>query len=283
VRPDLGPTAIPEAQLAAGLERRWLEAHPEAVSHVPPPPPPPAPPPPGFLPPAGASTAVAAQPVPAERFAPLRVRSLLALRWLWFAVALGVVAFGVDVAWLREKASPDWTFDDLISLADLMQIIAIVQLVTYLIGAAIFLAWFYRAYGNLRVLGVPSPRHGKGWAIGSWFIPIANLLIPKQLANDVWRAGDLGLRPGDPAWQATPVSSVLHWWWAFWLLGNVANAMAGNVLADAETLGAFQAAVRVDTISQVLGLLSAFAAMAVIKRSTSRQEARARLLEAPGA
>jgi hypothetical protein len=39
----------------------------------------------------------------------------------------------------------------------------------------------------------------------------------------------------------------------------------------------------VDSVSQVLGILSALAAIAVIKRATNRQETRADLLAVPGA
>jgi hypothetical protein len=59
------------------------------------------------------------------------------------------------------------------------ELASIVQLVTYVIGGVVFIVWFHRAYGNLGALGVDRPRHGRGWAIGAWFIPIANVFIPK--------------------------------------------------------------------------------------------------------
>jgi hypothetical protein len=238
---------------------------------------------PAFLPPAGASASIEASPPGTRRFGPLRTRSLLAVRWLWFMVALGLGALAVDVDWLAEKASADWTFDELISIGKFMDLAALVQLITYLIAAVIFIFWFHRAYANLRVLGVGSPRAADGWAIGAWFVPFVSLYRPKQLANDIWRAGDPALRPGDPGWRSIPVAALVNWWWALWLVGNAANVAAGNMITNADSIGAFQAAVWVDTASQLLGLASTFAAMLLIKRATSRQELRARLMELPGA
>jgi uncharacterized protein DUF4328 len=279
LRSDLPPVDILESRMAATQERRWLAANPRPAAQ----------PPAAFLPsPENASAppppaAPLASHVPARPFAPLRMRSLLAIRWLWFAFALGVAALGVDLAWLQEQASPDWTIDELISITELVDLAAIVQLVGYVIGAIIFIAWFHRAYGNLPALGVSNPRRGRGWAIGAWFIPIANLFIPKQLANDIWRAGDPELRPGDQAWQSRPVAAILHWWWALYLVSGVVANLSGRRIEDAANLADLRAAIILNAVAQAIGIASAVAAIVVVKRATARQESRARLLELPGA
>jgi hypothetical protein len=238
---------------------------------------------PGFLPPAGASAPPAARPVVVDRYSSLRTRSLLAVRWLWFMVVLGLGALAVDFDWLGEKSSPSWTYDELISIGHLMDIAALVQLITYLIAAVIFIVWFHCAYSNLRALGVPKPRHANGWAIGAWFTPFVSLIWPKQLGNDIWRAGDPALQPGDHRWHALPVAALVHWWWALWLIGNAANVVANNMITEADSMAEFQTAVIADAASQVLGLLSIFAAMLFVKRASARQEARALTLRRPGA
>ncbi len=40
------------------------------------------------------------------------------------------------------------------------------------------LMWVYRAHANLRESGMEELRHSPGWAVGSYFIPIANLFVP---------------------------------------------------------------------------------------------------------
>ena len=307
LRSDLPPVDILESRMAATQEQRWLAANPGAAA-VAVPPTPPAQAPAAFLPPEGASApSVAGAPAvlgvpppqgapllqgappppgapPAARpFAPLKMRLLLAIRWLWFALALGAVALGVDWVWLQKHASPDWTIDELISITELVDLAAIVQLVGYVIGAIIFIAWFHRAYGNLPALGVSTPRRGRGWAIGGWFIPIANLFIPKQMANDLWRAGDPELRPADHGWQSRPVAAIVHWWWALYLVSGALANISGRLMEDATNLADLRSAIVVNAVAQAIGIASAVAAILVVKRATARQESRARLLEASGA
>jgi eukaryotic-like serine/threonine-protein kinase len=247
-RTDLAEVDSPESRMAKALEQRWLAANPAAA-------------PAAWLPPEGASPPTG----PGVPFAPLRTRSLLAIRWLWFAFALGIAALGVDLMWLQEHSRPDWTIDELVSVSNLMDTVAIVQVVTYVIGAVIFIFWFHRAYGNLRALGVSRLRHGRGWAIGGWFVPIANLFVPKQIANDVWRAGD----------QQTRVPAIVHWWWAAWLIAGMVARMSVGMMDGSDNLGEFHSAVVVDVVAQVLGVLSAVAAIAVVRGATRRQEERA--------
>jgi Domain of unknown function (DUF4328) len=142
--------------------------------------------------------------LPPDRYHSPRTIALVASRWLWFAVALGVAGLAVDVLWLVSASGPDTAVEELISIAEMMDLVALVQLASVIVGGVLFLAWFHRAYGNIRALGVSEPRYRRGWAIGAWFIPLANLVIPKQLANDLWRAGDAELQPRDPGWQRRP-------------------------------------------------------------------------------
>jgi hypothetical protein len=214
------------------------------------------------------------------RYRSPHVIAMLASRWLWFAIVLGVAGAGVDALWLLTSSSA--SFDELISIADMIDLVAVVQLVTVLVGGILFLAWFQRAYGNLPALGVAEPRYKRGWAIGAWFIPIVNLVLPKQMANDLWRAGDPTMQPGDPGWQERPVAPLLHWWWALYLVGGAVSAVAGNMIGDATTLDAMNAGIRLDAAAQALWIAAAFAGTRVIALSTERQEVRAGGLRAAG-
>lgn len=89
-----------------------------------------------------------------------------------------------------------------------------------LLAAAMFIPWFAMAYGNLRRLGVQHLRWSNGWAVGAWFVPILGLVRPKQIANDIWRGTEPGADVGSERWRLLPVPSVVHWWWALFLIGG---------------------------------------------------------------
>ena len=73
--------------------------------------------------------------------------------------------------------------------------------------------WIYRAAVNLRALGAPDLTIGPGWAIGWYFIPIANWWKPYQAMKEIWQAS---ARPQQ--WRDSATPPLLRMWWAMWLL-----------------------------------------------------------------
>ncbi len=67
--------------------------------------------------------------------------------------------------------------------------------VVQLVIVVLFIVWMFRAAKNNEALGRSNARFGPGWSIGSWFIPIANLVIPVLIVQDLWR----GAMPRVPA------------------------------------------------------------------------------------
>ena len=65
------------------------------------------------------------------------------------------------------------------------RMIASLQGLTYLATITGFLVWFHRAYTNLHSLGMEPLRLRAGWAVGGWFVPILNLVRPKQIMSDI--------------------------------------------------------------------------------------------------
>ena len=77
------------------------------------------------------------------------------------------------------------------------------------VAAGFFIAWMFGAYRNLQRTSVAELRFDPGWAIGAWFIPIFNWIRPKQMIDDVWRAGAPGAEVRDGSWRRRPVSPLL--------------------------------------------------------------------------
>ena len=154
-----------------------------------------------------------------------------------------------------------------------------------LVAAGIaFLAWFYRAYVNIERLGASDLRASKGWSIGSWFVPILNLVRPKQLTDDIWRASDPGRPAGDSdGWKSAPVSGLIHLWWAAFLIGSLVSNIAMRKLMAAETLAERRGAGQTDMLAEYISIPAAILAILVVRAITSRQEVRAAVVGAAGA
>src|SRR3954463_16165575 len=84
--------------------------------------------------------------------------------------------------------------------------------------------WIYRARANAHALShdmTISP----GWAVGWYFVPIANLFKPYQAMREIWYASSFGGEDG-------PVG-LLPLWWALWLAGSVLGRLGSGPGAEA--------------------------------------------------
>jgi len=71
--------------------------------------------------------------------------------------------------------------------------------------------WAWRSAHNARALGRTGARLAPGWAIGAWFIPIANFVLVYILFSDLWRSSDPDSERGD-GWRRLPGSPLVRLW-----------------------------------------------------------------------
>ncbi len=152
--------------------------------------------------------------------------------------------------------------------------IATVELIAFIIAGICFIAWFRRAYSNLRLLGATTMRYAPGWAIGAWFVPILNLWRPKQIVNDIWRGSDPSHPGQQPLWRE-PVSLLLWFWWGAWVLLFILNRAVAQEWTSATSAHAIRSASRLDIATEITSIIAAGLAIAVIRTLTKREGQRA--------
>jgi hypothetical protein len=178
------------------------------------------------------------------------------------AASLNVARFGSDLA--AAHSSDHQT-----------AVIGVVELVVFVICSVCFIAWFHRAYRNLARLGAASTRYGTGWAIGGWFVPILNAWRPKQIANDIWRGSDPGHPHESPSWKE-PVTPLLWFWWAAWLVASLLTRVSAQDWNKASSAHALRTATGLDIAAESMSVVAASLAIAVICALTRREGKRAR-------
>jgi hypothetical protein len=118
--------------------------------------------------------------------------------------------------------------DDAVSTASAALLLLVIA------TGVVFIIWQWRAAKDAAVLGRAWPRFGPGWSIGGWFIPLANLVIPVLIVQDLWRATSPFSEPGSH-WRQQPRSALVSCWWtlliAGWLLSRAPGA-SGESLSD---------------------------------------------------
>ncbi|GAB2484509.1 protein kinase domain-containing protein [Nocardiopsis aegyptia] len=73
-----------------------------------------------------------------------------------------------------------------------------------------WLLWFSRVRAVAEGFAPGRLRYRSSAAVWGWFIPVGNLFLPKQIADDVWHASS-------PSGEAMAPAGLLHTWWALWL------------------------------------------------------------------
>jgi hypothetical protein len=230
-------------------------------------------------------------PAALEGYLPLRRPARRVRRALWVSLLLALVSGGVNLGDTRMVRA---LLGGAAGVGDLYLWVGAVQAGWFLVTAGLWLAWFRRAYLNLPALGARRLRFRPWWAVGAWLLPVFSLFRPKQVLNDVWRASDPDL-PADQAdtWRRRPVAELLGWWWLAFLASVLVRSITTEAVhgaADFMLLGLlperfdrFQASAGMQVVADLLTVVCALLAVAVVRRTTARQGERAARVAASGA
>lgn len=138
----------------------------------------------------------------------------------------------------------------------------------WLVAGAAFLVWLWRARLNSELIaGASAHRRSRGWVVGGWITPIANLWYPHQIMTDIWRASAV----------RKPVSvALVNAWWGFLAIGTVLIRPIQWRLAMQESVSEqdFLSNANVSTLFVALELVAGVLAIVIIRRITGWQHER---------
>jgi hypothetical protein len=166
---------------------------------------------------------------PYPRYDALRFRTLgglsTALTWLLGASAVSAVAlaavYGARISKI-DAFDNNRTFANLSDLHDADDAVSAMAGVVGLIMVAVFVVFIiflFRASKNTELWDTSRRTWTPGWAIGGWFIPLANFVIPVLVILDIWRRTPE--RSADGEARANPSASLVGVWWVLFLIGTV--------------------------------------------------------------
>lgn len=145
-------------------------------------------------------------------------------------VLLSVAGSWRNYWWLSNTGEPAPSVEG--PFAGLVVFFALPAMVVGLGSVILVLQWIYRANYNARALGATRMEFTPGWAVGWYFIPIANFWKPYQAMKEICRAS---LRPS--RWWQEKAPALLPLWWGLWLLTSGVQGISLTVSAeDAERM-----------------------------------------------
>jgi hypothetical protein len=111
-------------------------------------------------------------------------------------------------------------------------IVGVAALLGALTCLVLLLVWVYAVHANLPSLKPARLEFSHGWAVGWFFVPIANLVKPYQVVREIWTSSDpsplLGIAPAGTA--------LLGWWWGLRIASAVAERALSSVSEHQNTI-----------------------------------------------
>ena len=152
----------------------------------------------------------------------------------------------------------------------------ILVFIIYLATVVFYCMWLYRAHNNLRAFDPWCRTNSSaGWAVGSFFVPFVNLVVPYRSVKEVWQKSG----PPNPLAEPGPPAS-FPLWWTFWLLasfaGRISMRLSFNDNVDLST------ATKVSMLASALSIIAAIFAYLVVDAIDKKQEEASRKMSLAG-
>lgn len=113
-------------------------------------------------------------------------------------------------------------------------IIGGVYMLSFLVSGILILRWIYSANHNSRQLGAEKMDFSPGWAVGWYFVPIANLWKPYQAMKEIWQTSHHLQN-----WSTSRVPPLLFVWWLLWLFSGLFSNIALRKLNESSAIDEF--------------------------------------------
>ena len=128
----------------------------------------------------------------------------------------------------------------------------------------LFLMWFRRAYYNLHQLK-NNLSYTDGWAVGSWFIPFANWVLPYRIMKEIYDSTrNLFIQRGDI--QPKLPTNFVTIWWTISIISSVVNYFVFRAsMLDDPTIEMSYTTSIINVIGTLLLIISLFLCIKVVK------------------
>jgi hypothetical protein len=95
------------------------------------------------------------------------------------------------------------------------------QIIIALVIFVLIIIWSHRAYVVAEGIGITQRSLSSGWAIGAWFIPIGNAVLPRLVLRDIEKAAAESVsRTSNGQTQAAPPIAIGWIWWVLFVVFN---------------------------------------------------------------
>lgn len=136
---------------------------------------------------------------------------------------------------------------------------------TFVLIVIAFCIWTYQAARNAKSLSTLPQKISPGWAVGWYFVPLANLWMPFKSVREIWWRS---------AWpQVERAPPILNIWWILWVACNILDRAAGKLL-NSDDLALLTTAAAVNAVMAIVWVAPASLLIWIVIRITTMQAAK---------
>lgn len=144
-----------------------------------------------------------------------------------------------------------------------------------ILTAIFFLIWLHRVTKNLDALDAVGD-YSPSWAVGWWFIPFANFVVPYKVVKDVWEKSDPNIKEETDYWHSFNPGLLFGGWWAFWLLSRFVGRAADTYANKLETTDQWFVLTKIIMVFDFLSIIAGVLCILIVLGIDKRQEARSK-------
>jgi hypothetical protein len=149
-----------------------------------------------------------------------------------FALA-GVVYFVTWGLWTDFQDGGSSSLGDVVDMAEVGDTFSVFGILLAVVVAILAIIWTNQAYKSAMSRGVTGNKWSSGWAVGGWFIPFANYVIPKLVINEIDRMSRTELsEPITDTWKPLKRTAISDWWWGLQIVGLTVANIGDSMLFD---------------------------------------------------
>lgn len=202
---------------------------------------------------------------------PRSVKSLF--KWMAVAMIIFMVAEAIMVLisffliWLYLPSTVvHFSYEQLVQIDVWFRGAGIFRIAMFLVCVILVSRVVYRTMRNLHTIASRRAEMAPGWAVGWYFVPIANLWKPAEGMSQIYHGTH------EAVGEKSTANSPIPLWWTVWLVSNfaanISTRMSGGWNGEEYSVTSFS----FDALSDVASLLSAYLLIRLFRRVVERQE-----------
>jgi hypothetical protein len=141
---------------------------------------------------------------------------------------------------------------------DLAGLLAVAELLTLIACIIVVGRWIYRASANAHAMNVEMTIT-PGWAVGWYFVPIANLYKPFHAMREIWWASH-----ESQGGYEERAPQLVGWWWGLWIITNILANVAWR-------LGELGVGPTLDLVASMLNVALCIVLIMIMREITTSQ------------